>query len=314
MEAAGRAEMDFALCLGGNLFGANPDAGFVSAALGQLDTLVYMSTTLNTGHAHGLGKTTLILPVLVRDEEQQSTTQESMFNYMRLSDGGPIRYEGPRSEVDILCEIGSKLLRPGLDWPALKDHDEIRKLIARLIPNLKEIETIGETKKEFAIAGRVHHEPEFKTQSGRAAFRPHPIPVLQPLGENELRLMTVRSEGQFNTVVYDEEDIYRGQERRDVILMNRADIDRLGLRVDQPVDVVGEAGTMRAILVREFDIAESCALMYYPEANVLIGRTVDPRSKTPAFKSAVVAIAPSHGEGARGGPEPAIKRSDMKAC
>ena len=32
--------------------------------------------------------------------------------------------------------------------------------------------------------------------------------------------MTVRSEGQFNTVVYEEEDIYRGQERRDVILMN----------------------------------------------------------------------------------------------
>ena len=31
--------------------------------------------------------------------------------------------------------------------------------------------------------------------------------------------MTVRSEGQFNTVVYEEEDIYRAQERRDVILM-----------------------------------------------------------------------------------------------
>ena len=48
--------------------------------------------------------------------------------------------------------------------------------------------------------------------------------------------MTVRSEGQFNTVVYEEEDIYRGQDRRDVILMNRADIDRLGLRVDQRGD------------------------------------------------------------------------------
>ena len=32
--------------------------------------------------------------------------------------------------------------------------------------------------------------------------------------------MTVRSEGQFNTVVYEEEDLYRGQDRRDVILMN----------------------------------------------------------------------------------------------
>ncbi len=34
--------------------------------------------------------------------------------------------------------------------------------------------------------------------------------------------MTVRSEGQFNTVVYEDEDIYRGQDRRDVILLNPA--------------------------------------------------------------------------------------------
>ena len=53
--------------------------------------------------------------------------------------------------------------------------------------------------------------------------------------------MTIRSEGQFNTVVYEEEDIYRGQDRRDVILMNRADIDRLGLAVDQRVTVTSEA-------------------------------------------------------------------------
>ena len=46
--------------------------------------------------------------------------------------------------------------------------------------------------------------------------------------ERQLRLMTVRSEGQFNTVVYEEEDIYRGQERRDVILMNPADMQPPG--------------------------------------------------------------------------------------
>jgi anaerobic selenocysteine-containing dehydrogenase len=107
--------------------------------------------------------------------------------------------------------------------------------------------------------------------------------------------MTVRSEGQFNTVVYDEEDIYRGQERRDVILMNVGDIARLGLAVDHVVEVHGEAGTMSGILVREFDIAQGCALMYYPEANKLIGRSVDPNSKTPAFKSVVVTVVPSNG-------------------
>jgi anaerobic selenocysteine-containing dehydrogenase len=105
--------------------------------------------------------------------------------------------------------------------------------------------------------------------------------------------MTVRSEGQFNTVVYDNEDPYRGQERRDVILMNPLDLQRLGLQNDQPVDVSSAAGSMRGILAREFDIARGCSLMYYPEANVLVPRQVDPQSKTPAFKSVVVAVTPS---------------------
>jgi anaerobic selenocysteine-containing dehydrogenase len=102
--------------------------------------------------------------------------------------------------------------------------------------------------------------------------------------------MTVRSEGQFNTVVYEEEDIYRGQERRDVILLNPADIERLGLQVDEPVTVRSAAGEMHRIRVRPGEIRAGNALMYYPEANILVPTTVDPESKTPAFKSVLVQL------------------------
>jgi anaerobic selenocysteine-containing dehydrogenase len=105
-----------------------------------------------------------------------------------------------------------------------------------------------------------------------------------------LRLTTIRSEGQFNTVVYEEEDIYRHQDRRDVILMNKADIERLGLRVDQRVTVRSAVGELRGILVREFDIRAGNAAMYYPEANVLVPSTADPESRTPAFKAVPVTI------------------------
>lgn len=318
MLAAGRGEMSFSLCLGGNLFGANPDAAFAAEALGKLDTLVYLSTSLNTGHAHGLGKTTLILPVQARDEESQSTTQESMFSYVRLSDGGPQRFEGPRSETSIVAAIADRVLvSGGLEWGKLGDHEEIRRLIARLVPHLKQIESIGSTKKEFAIPGRVLHEPRFATPNGRAAFRAHPLPSLPSLAEGQLRLMTLRSEGQFNTVVYDEEDIYRGQERRDVILMNPADIAVFGLAVDQPVAVRSATGEMRDILVREFDIARGCAAMYYPEANILVPKEVDPRSKTPSFKSVVVTIERSGQAGVIRRSEVAaapVERGSMKAC
>jgi molybdopterin-dependent oxidoreductase alpha subunit len=292
MEASDRGDMDVAVCLGGNLYGATPDAAFASHAFSKLKTIAYLSTTMNTGHIHGRAETTVILPVRARDEEDQSTTQESMFNFVRLSDGGPARYEGPRSEVEVLTEIARRTLQPDtpLDWQQLQNHDDIRSLIAKLVPNMEAIENIGETKKEFHIPGRVLHGANFKTKSGKATFKAHPIPKLPELGENQLRLMTGRSEGQFNTVVYEEHDLYRGQERRNVILMNRFDIDRLGLKIDQAVSVSNAVGTMKGILVREFDIAKNCALMYYPEANVLVPKDHDPRSKTPAFKSAVITI------------------------
>jgi hypothetical protein len=35
------------------------------------------------------------------------------------------------------------------------------------------------------------------------------------------------------------------------------------------------------------------AAMYYPEANVLVGREVDPQSKTPAFKCVVIKLSRS---------------------
>jgi molybdopterin-dependent oxidoreductase alpha subunit len=68
MEASKRGDIKFGLCLGGNLYGSNPDATFADEALGCLDMLVMLSTTLNTGHANGLAKTTIVLPVLARDE------------------------------------------------------------------------------------------------------------------------------------------------------------------------------------------------------------------------------------------------------
>ncbi len=102
--------------------------------------------------------------------------------------------------------------------------------------------------------------------------------------------MTIRSEGQFNTVVYEEQDIYRGQNRRDVILMNQADIDAMGLTENDTVTVSNETAEMHRVLVRAFDIRAGNAAMYFPEANVLVPRRADPNARTPAFKSVRIRI------------------------
>jgi molybdopterin-dependent oxidoreductase alpha subunit len=294
MNAAAEGRMRSAICLGGNLFGSNPDAASASRALGNLDQIVYLSTSLNTGHAHGTARETIILPVRARDEEPQPTTQESMFNYVRMSDGGPSRYDGPRAETAILCEIARRVLGDAspVSFKGLENHRDIRAMIAQVVPGYESVGQIDQTKQEFHIGGRTFHTPRFATPSGKARFGVISLPSSRGQGD-QLRLMTVRSEGQFNTVVYEDADTYRGQERRDVILMNPGDIQRLGLRVDQRVTVSSEAGQMTNILVRPFDIRAGNALMYYPEANVLVPRTIDPASKTPAFKSVLISIEPT---------------------
>ena len=307
---AGRLKAGF--CLGGNLYGSNPDAAFAGEALGRLDQIVYLNTTLNIGHAHGLARETIILPVLARDEEPQPTTQESMFNYIRLSDGGPRRHAGPRSEVEIIAEMGERVLdsspgyppggsaprdadltrsvRATIDWASMRSTGKIRQAIAKVVPGFAQLAQIDRTKQEFHIPGRTFHQPKFATADGKAILHLHELPELAG-GENTLRLMTVRSEGQFNTVVYEDEDLYRGQERRDVILLHPEDLRRLNLTENQRVTVSSAAGELRGILARSFpEIRAGNALMYYPEANVLVPRHADPHSRTPAFKSIVVSV------------------------
>jgi anaerobic selenocysteine-containing dehydrogenase len=179
-----------------------------------------------------------------------------------------------------------------LDWEALGRACDVRQIIAKVIPGYEQAGAIDQTRREFHVGGRTFHTPRFATPSGKARFATHPLPPLAGAA-GQLRLMTVRSEGQFNTVVYEEQDVYRGQERRDVILMHRTDIRRLGLRVGQRVTVRSSVGVMAGLLVRAYDIRAGNALMYFPEANVLVPTTTDPESKTPAFKAVLITVEPA---------------------
>lgn len=295
MLAAERGEIDIALLLGGNLFASNPDRAWAGAALRRVPLTISLTTKLNEGHVHGRGRASLILPVRARDEEDQPTTQESMFNFVRLSDGGRPAVAGElRSEVDVLAELAERVLPPGrFDWAALRSHRSLRAGIARVVPGYAASAAIDETRREFQVAGRTFHDERFATADGRAHFAVTPLPQ-QPLAAGEFRLMTVRSEGQFNTVVYEEEDLYRGNRRRDVVMMAADDAQRLGVMEGDPVEVATAAGVMR-VVVAIAPIRAGNLAMYYPEANVLVPRRLDPRSQTPAFKSVVARVRPLAG-------------------
>ncbi len=292
MLAAERGEIRTAVLLGGNLFASNPDRDWAEAALRKIGTTISLTTKLNEGHARGRGTTSLILPVLARDEERQPTTQESMFSYVRMSDGGTPAVRGElRPETDVIAAIAERVLPAGrFDWAALRSHRALRAEIARVVPGYAAIGEIDATGAEFRVEGRAAHEPRFATPDGRARFVPTPLPEFAP-GPGEFRLMTLRSEGQFNTVVYEEEDVYRGNKRRDVVMMAAADAAALGVGEGDRVAVETAAGRM-GVSVAIVDIPAGNLAMYYPEANALVPRRLDERSKTPAFKSIVARVRP----------------------
>ncbi len=292
LEAASRGEIDAALIMGGNLYGATPDAQWAEQALDKIAFKLFMTTTLNQGHVHGVDAgESLVLPVTARDEEWQPTTQESMFNFVRLSDGGIKRLDNVRPETVILCDLAAKLLpNSSIDFSVFKQHKKIREAIANTVPGMKELADIDVARREFHIHGRLLHQPEFKTPNRRACFCTRPLPLINRSTEYPYTLMTVRSEGQFNTIIYEEADSYRNTTQRWAVLLNRDDISALGLEEGGSATLTSPQGEMAGVTVYAFDLPRGNAMAYFPEANVLVGKDSDPRSKTPAFKSVPVAI------------------------
>jgi len=291
MEAAHRGEIDFTFIIGGNLYGATPNQKRASESLQKINFITYLSTTLNKGHLLGRGKNTLILPVLARDEERQQTTQESMFSFVRVSSGGAASPNVElHSESQLLSHLGEALLgNTPVPWNKLTDHDNIRKFISETIPDLEQLKDISKGS-EFTIPGRIKHKPIFNTPTGKAKLAVLEAPDARP-ESGKFNLMTFRSEGQFNTIVYEEEDVFRGVEHRNVIFMSAEDIRSNELQARNKVLVESSVGSMSVELI-EGPVRTGNVAMYFPEANELVPGRVDPKSKTPSFKRTQVEISP----------------------
>ncbi|MEM8717344.1 MAG: FdhF/YdeP family oxidoreductase, partial [Cyanobacteria bacterium P01_G01_bin.4] len=153
IEASDRGEVDTLLCLGGNLYAANPDLTQAKRALGQIDTVIYLATKPNLGHFHGLAqRNTIVVPVYARFENPHKTTTESGNNFVRLNDEGSSHLKDADlvSEVEFLTQLAHRLHgdRP-VDWQRLQDTRYVRQLIARTIPGYEKIGQIDEQRQEF---------------------------------------------------------------------------------------------------------------------------------------------------------------------
>ncbi|WP_310412848.1 FdhF/YdeP family oxidoreductase [Chamaesiphon sp. OTE_8_metabat_110] len=306
IEAAAAGKVDSLICVGGNLYGANPNSNQAKQALGNIDTIIYMATKPNIGHFNGLAKTnTIIIPVFNRFENPYKTTSESGNNFVRLNDAGETHLKSGDliPEVEFLTKLAHYVLgEEPIQWRKMQDPQYIRQIIASTIEGYQKIATIDDTKEEFTIADRIVTKPHFKTPSGKAKMFTTPLPDLTlptaqdfNIGERAnnslvLALMTGRSYSQHNTVVYKIGDMYRGMPHRNCILMNRLDAEKIDLAAHDRVTVQGDAGKLKDVEVIYGSVREGAALMFYPEVNVIFTAQTETRSGTPAYKRVPVVI------------------------
>ena len=280
--------------LGGNFVRAIPDTVRMEAAWRKLRLTVQISTKLNRSHlVHGA--VSFILPCLGRieiDEQNgvaQSVSVEDSTGCMHGSRGRAApASKHLLSEPAIIAGIAKATLAPNplVDWDAwTADYASVRDAIEttypEIFPNfnarmwqpggfrrpLPAAERIWKTpqgKALFMVPAMLDEDPDIHGANAAAA----PVPTM--------RLFTVRSDGQFNTTIYSNDDRFRGvYGTRMVLLMCAEDITRLGFRDGDLVTASTPAadGLLRAVSglrITPYDIPAGCIAGYYPECNPLI--------------------------------------------
>ena len=297
--------------LGGNFVRAIPERGRMEPAWRKLRLTVQIATKLNRSHLiHG--EVAYLLPCLGRIETRRAGERSAIGDDRRQHQLHPrlARHAAAR-QPRTCCRsrrssagIAKATLPPNpkVDWDAwVADYGEVRDAIDETYP-----ENFHDFNARMWQPGGFHRplaarHREWKTKTGKANFIvPTGLetdPDATPAGRDVLRLMTLRSNDQFNTTIYGYNDRFRGiHGTRMVVLMHRNDIERLELREGEQVSLVTAADDgidrrLGGLSVIAYDIPEGCCAGYYPECNVLVPLWHHAeRAKVPAAKSVPVRI------------------------
>ena len=294
--------------LGGNFVRAIPEREKMEAAWTGMRVTVQIATRLNRSHLIN-GAVAYLLPCLGRSEEDiqaagpQAVTMEDSLSCIHGSLGkAKPASKDLLSEMAIVAGIAKATLpdNPKVKWDEwVGDYAKVRECIEETYPEQFHDFNVRVFTPGGFYRGNSARERVWKTESGKADFT---VPErLNAMGVEDkagrFRLITMRSNDQFNTTIYGYSDRLRGIEgTRDVLLMNPEEIARAGLSEGQVVGLASDAddGVHRQIdglTVTPFLLPDGCLGAYYPEANPLIPLWYhDQLSKTPAAKGVPVRI------------------------
>ena len=306
--------------MGGNFASATPDTAATEAALANCELTVQVSTKLNRSHLI-VGKDALILPCLGRTDSDrqaagvQRVTVEDSFSMVHASGGvlEPLS-DQMKSEPAIIAGMAEATLgKFPVDWQSLADdYDRIRDHIEAVIPGFEHFNEKIARPGGFYL-GNSARERQWKTCNGKAVIHCHKLPdsilpdkAASQLTERTLIMQTLRSHDQYNTTIYSLNDRYRGiHGGRNVVFINQADIQRLGLDPQQPVSIRSlwddtEVREVTGFTLIPYDIPAGNVAAYYPETNPLVPLdSLGEFSDTPTSKSISVELRNEDEDGIR---------------
>jgi molybdopterin-dependent oxidoreductase alpha subunit len=298
--------------MGGNFLVATPDTKYTEEALRNCNLTAQVITKLNRT-AIVTGKKSLILPCLGRTEidmtggrEQFVSTENTMLNVQMSKGIAEPASEHLRSEIWIIGKLAQAVLKNKMrvDWDRLiNNYERIRDAISRVVPGCENYNHKVQQPGGFYMPNPPH-EGTFPTDSGKAKFFTSQIEKIE-LEPGELLMTTIRAHDQFNTTVYDENDRYRGiRGSRRVIFMNEKDIAERGLKQGEVVDITSrfkdKERRVESFIVVAYQIPQSCAATYFPEANALVPiESVAEKSNCPTSKLVKITVAPHLHNGER---------------
>ncbi|MFV3130897.1 FdhF/YdeP family oxidoreductase [Niveispirillum sp. KHB5.9] len=297
--------------LGGNFLRAIPEHELMERTWRDLDLSVQVATKLNRTHLVA-ARTTYLLPTLVRSEiDEQATgpqivSSEDSTTCIHAS-RGKHKPAGNHllSEPSIIAGIAKAALPPNpkVPWDIwVGDYSLVRDEIEKIFPdNFRAFNQRLDTPGGFPRPIAARHR-KWETDTGKANFKlPKALSASFDKGEDPsvLRLMTLRSNDQFNTTIYGYDDRLRGiHGSRMVVMINREDRIRLGITEGGMARLIsaaedGIARSVGGLQLIDYDIPAGTLAAYYPECNPLIPLwQYAEESKTPAAKSVPVRILP----------------------
>ncbi len=227
--------------LGGNFLRAVPDTARMTPAWGRLRLTVHVATKLNRGHLTP-GEVSYILPCIGRTEKDVQATGAQAVSVEDSTSciHGSIGERGPAagdllSEPAIVAGIAQATLPPNPKVPWTEwvgDYARVRDAIAETYPNFFHDFNARMFTPGGFYKGNKARDRHFETKSGKAEFS---VPaMLDAAGFDDapgrFRLITLRSNDQFNTTVYGYHDRFRGVKgTRDVLFIGADDMAEQGL-------------------------------------------------------------------------------------